>query len=156
MTNQIDLVCPATELGVREVIGKLMGKLADFGLTRDACGNVEIALSEALNNVVEHAYAGIDCGRIVLSCQRIDGALVFEIVDTGAPLPDLALPEGAQVDVSGPVEHLPEGGFGWFLIRTLSDDLRYFRDDGQNRLNISFAFHSEVPVTGEAIALKEP
>ena len=31
-------------------------------------------------------------------------------------------------------EDLPEGGFGWFLIRTLTLDLEYERDGGFNKL----------------------
>ena len=31
-------------------------------------------------------------------------------------------------------QDLPEGGFGWFLIRSLTRDLTYLREDGYNML----------------------
>ena len=35
----------------------------------------------------------------------------------------------------GAVEDLPEGGFGWHVIRTLSKDLHYRRENGRNQLS---------------------
>jgi serine/threonine-protein kinase RsbW len=49
-------------------------------------------------------------------------------------MPKETLPEGrliARADVS----NLPEGGFGWFLIRALSRDLDYRRVGGRNLLS---------------------
>jgi serine/threonine-protein kinase RsbW len=34
-------------------------------------------------------------------------------------------------------DDLPEGGFGWFLIRELTKDLQYVRHEDQNRLTFS-------------------
>jgi len=67
-------------------------------------------------------------------------------VDQGNPLPDEKLPAGAQVDVSGPVNTLPEGGFGWFLIRTLSDRLEYRRVASENHLSIWFSLSSDAAI----------
>ena len=54
------------------------------------------------------------------------------------PLPGLRLPEGTAPPAVTPRESLPEGGFGWFLIRALTERLDYARADGENRLTLHF------------------
>ena len=50
-------------------------------------------------------------------------------------MPGLTLPEGTLAEIGSEVEDLPEGGFGWFLIRTLTNDLSYLRLQEQNILS---------------------
>ncbi len=48
-------------------------------------------------------------------------------------MPDGELPIGRLTDPKI-AKDLPEGGFGWFLIRNLSQDLTYDRDEDKNIL----------------------
>lgn len=123
----------ADEQSVRRLLGRVVGKLAP-SFDREACGTVELALAEVLNNVVEHAYARRAPGpvRVELS-HRADG-LFCRIEDEGWPMPDLRLPEGRSCPVGGPVEDLAEGGWGWGLIRALTADLSYERRGSTNHL----------------------
>lgn len=90
----------------------------------DLADRAELLLAEALNNIVEHAYAG-QSGALRLVLLRRAGGLVIRLLDHGAPMPGLALPRGDLPDMHG--DSLPEGGFGWFLIRSLSHRLGYRR-----------------------------
>jgi len=72
-------------------------------------------------------------GKIEVSVRVAQGALICTVIDQGLPMPGECLPEGRLPEVRG-VEELPEGGFGWHLIRTLSRDLAYRRIDGRNEL----------------------
>ncbi|MCR9124827.1 MAG: ATP-binding protein [Rhodobacteraceae bacterium] len=108
----------------------------------EACIALEIAVSEALNNIVEHAYAGRPPGVISISLLHTAPDLVVDILDGGAAFPGGVLPEGRPVDVSGAHETLPEGGFGWHLIRSLTAHLEYTRTDNRNHLRLSFDFTS--------------
>jgi serine/threonine-protein kinase RsbW len=101
-------------------------------LSEDDRGTAEIVLSEALNNIVEHAYAA-HRGQIEVCVRVVRGALICTVIDQGLPMPGESLPEGRLPEVRG-VEDLPEGGFGWHLIRTLSSDLAYSRVNGRNEL----------------------
>lgn len=66
---------------------------------------------------------------------RLDqGALHCRITDSGAAMPGGRLPPGQFQDL-GETQSLPEGGFGWFLIRTLAQDLDYRRIAGRNLLS---------------------
>ncbi|WP_126978958.1 ATP-binding protein [Frigidibacter oleivorans] len=100
-------------------------------------GAVEIVLAEALNNVVEHAYAGND-GRIALRLTVAPREVRIRIGDSGRPMPGLVLPRGLCPHrlLHGDVCDLPEGGFGWLLIRELASGLRYRQQDGRNLLRL--------------------
>lgn len=95
-------------------------------------GAAEIVLAEVLNNIVEHAYCTCP-GDIDIALQLTPCALVCTIIDTGAPMPDGRPPAGGLRDYAG-MDDLPEGGFGWHLIRAMSTDLHYSRENNCNRL----------------------
>lgn len=127
------LTIPGDALAVRTGLHALFETLLLRGLTADDRGAAEIVLAEALNNIVEHAYSTTH-GEIDITLQLRQSELICTIIDSGKPMPDNALPEGNPASI-GAVEDLPEGGFGWHLIRTLSKDLHYQRKDGRNQLS---------------------
>lgn len=130
----------ATELAVRGALAEVLTKLELLGLDVEEAGTVELVLAEALNNIVEHAYvAPQEPGPINLLCEHLPNGIHFAIIDEGAPMPDGNLPLGMVQDVDAPVEDLPEGGFGWFLIEGLAKDLEYVREDASNRLTFRLA-----------------
>lgn len=127
------LVIEATLLDVREGLRELMRCPLVQDISADCLGTTELVLAEALNNVVEHAYARFS-GQIEVEVRRGPGQLHFHIADTGLPMPGAEPPLGQLPDV-GVFEDLPEGGFGWFLIRSLSQDLAYRREGERNLLS---------------------
>ncbi len=132
----------ATEQSARSCILAVMEGLRDIDLPADRAGDVQIALTEAVNNVVEHAYADTSNGEICIQCDLSSDLLKIRIIDTGPPLPKGELPDGQPADISGPLEALPEGGFGWYLIRQLTCKLHYERQAGSNLLSLFFEMPS--------------
>lgn len=126
------LVIRADADAVRAALAALSQTHLLRGLSEDARGTAELVLAEALNNIVEHAYA-TDPGVIEVTLEPAPVGLSCLIVDQGRPMPGGQLPHGILPPAD--TEHPPEGGFGWFLIRNLSQDLRYARTDGRNRLS---------------------
>jgi len=134
----VHLVLTADPMAVRTAVATLLAGFPPRFLHPDNRASAEIVISEALNNIVEHAYPdGI--GQIALSLNECSDGLTCEIRDQGAPMPGGILPEGRLPDNDGP--DLPEGGFGWFMIRTLTRDVRYVRHGGTNRLNFVIPAH---------------
>lgn len=133
---------PATEPAVRSALGEMRRFCAVSGLDEDACGTAEIVLAEVLNNVAEHAFADGNRGDIRVTLQLQGGALTAEIIDAGAALPGHEPPKGKLPPLDGSTAAMPEGGFGWFLIRTLTDGLSYRRQDGENHLRLRIDFDS--------------
>lgn len=104
-------------------------------------GNTEIVLGEALNNIVEHAFAKwagtpAPSDAIRLEIRHRETGLNVCIRDRGEKMPGLVLPTGQLPALSDQTELLPEGGFGWFLIRQLASGLVYYRQNGWNRLDL--------------------
>jgi serine/threonine-protein kinase RsbW len=129
----IRLVFGADPLAVRAALRRVIGDLECFAIPAEARDAAEIVLAEALNNIVEHAYCE-GGGEIDLILEPGPEGLRCAIHDRGGPLPGLSLPEGRLPSAAdGP----PEGGYGWFLIRSLARDLHYDRADGMNRLTFS-------------------
>lgn len=138
MTDDARFRCSATALDVRRMLGDVRTRLSDENLRDDDCSNIEIALAEALNNIVEHAYGPGVHGTITLTLSVGQRRLTCELRDQGAAMPGLAPPGGAAPDVTCQRAILPEGGFGWSLIRVLAARLHYLRDDEENRLILGF------------------
>ncbi len=135
----------ATELEARSGVSLVVKRLRDLDLPQERIDDVQIALSEAVNNVVEHAYPGQSTGNVSIRCNLSHEELCIRISDAGPPFPNGQLPEGAPRDLSGPLESLPEGGFGWFLIRELTNRLYYERHEGSNQLSLCFEMAPKAP-----------
>lgn len=127
------ITIPGDPLAVRDGLHALFDTMMLRALPEDDRGTAEIVLAEALNNIVEHAYARHH-GDIEISMQLSASQLHFRITDTGLPMPEGVLPAGKLKPFAAD-DDLPEGGFGWFLIRTLSRDLKYCRDGANNLLS---------------------
>jgi serine/threonine-protein kinase RsbW len=136
----LNLAFPAGPEEVRLALGRINSSLAALGIGSDAMGRVELVLAEVLNNVVEHAYAQM-CGEIALQLAQCDNALSCRVADGGCPMPGGQLPSG-RLSLDEAAE-LPEGGFGWHLIRSLAEDLRYMHTGGQNVLTFRIPLSAE-------------
>lgn len=139
----IRLVFPAEPFEVRAALSRLFDTFPDAAIDEDLRSSTLIVVSEVLNNVVEHAYAD-QIGEVILTLLPIAGGIMFEICDYGRPMPDGRPPSG-QLPQSG-ADGLPEGGFGWYLIRTLARDVRYARVGRLNRLSFALMAEQSAPV----------
>lgn len=128
------LVFAADPVSVRDGLARLLGAPPASTLSATDRATVEIVLAEVLNNVAEHAYAAHP-GMVEVALAAHPAGIACQVVDSGAPMPGGKLPEGRQPTGPGTaLADLPEGGFGWHLIRSLTRDLRYVRTDAQNHL----------------------
>jgi len=88
---------------------------------------LQLAVQETCANIVDHAYAGAEDGRIhiELSVQAEPRCLVAEIYDAGRPFEP---GQARQPDL----EHGQERGYGLFLMNQLMDVVTYERLPGRN------------------------
>lgn len=135
--TRISLTVQSHPAAVRAALGEVCAALRARALDRDSCENAELVLAEVLNNIVKHAYRGR--GGVIGIALRIGGGQVaFRITDCGRPMPDGRLPAGLLPD-NRPGLPVSEGGYGWFLIRSLSRGLNYRRDGDRNILSFRVA-----------------
>jgi serine/threonine-protein kinase RsbW len=129
-------------LAVRHGLQSLFAQEPLCNLCDDTRASAEIILAEALNNIVEHAYAS-QAGAIEISVDLGADGLDCTICDHGMAMPGHVLPPGQAAQITS-LADLPEGGFGWFLIRALAQDLRYSRARGENFLRFRVPMHKKV------------
>jgi serine/threonine-protein kinase RsbW len=137
--TKLQFCFPANTDAVRKVLADTLTGLRHLELPIEETGTIEIVLAEALNNVVEHSYADRPSGMVNLQIDQTSNDLCFLISDRGQPMPDNALPLGRPHDLNCAMHDLPEGGFGWFLIRDLARDLQYTRKGRKNILSFRIA-----------------
>ncbi len=138
-SGPVNVRLKSDNLSIRTALGEVIDALKARRVDPDALGSVEIVLAEALNNVVEHAYAMRDDGDIEINGQIAGDMLLFDITDEGAPMPLGEVPSGAPAKLDVGLDDMPEGGFGWFLIRQMTEDLTYLREGGRNHLSLTLS-----------------
>ena len=89
-------------------------KAAGFG--DDPVGEVELALTEALANVIEHGYGGDGSGQIELTISDLPDKLTVRVRDWGHSADEETF-ERRELDDPG------EGGYGVYLMEQLMDDV---------------------------------
>lgn len=107
---------------------------------------VELAIVEALTNVIRHAYRGLPGREVSLTITICEDHLEFQLCDTGASIPPerLASRPRLRYDPTD-VSSLPEGGMGLFLMHQIMDEVRYERVENRNTLTLvkTFSHHLE-------------
>ncbi len=135
--RRLSLHFPATDLDVRCSMVLLEGLLASAGVGRADAEKTELVLTEVLNNVVEHAMPTDQNREIHLELCLSSSVLTCKISDSGRAMPGGEPPMGA-IDIKDvPRAELPEGGFGWMLIRRLTQSLTFRRLGCENHLELA-------------------
>jgi sigma-B regulation protein RsbU (phosphoserine phosphatase) len=94
---------------------------------------LNLALEEAVVNVMSYAYPAGTKGDINIEAEANDRRLKFIVSDSGVPFDPTAK---AEVDTSLSVEERPIGGLGIHLVRQIMDSINYERVDGKNILTL--------------------
>ncbi len=94
------------------------------------CNAVEICLTEALNNIIKHAYSGNNAKIIDVTLRKNTDYLEIELCDEGIPRENLVIND-LNFDPQD-VNNLPESGMGLFIIKQLMDEISYYSLNGRN------------------------
>ncbi len=102
------------------------------GLSDEKCRDLDVAVDEACSNVIRHGFAGRADGEMTVVCSPVEKGLQVTILDRGKPFdPDAGARTAEQKRLRDPVS----GGLGLMLIRQLTDEVTFERDDREgNRL----------------------
>jgi len=106
----------------------------EAGLDMSMTMSLNLALEEAVVNVMTYAYAPDTQGELILEAVADKGVVTFILTDTGVPF-DPTAKEDADTTLG--IEDRPIGGLGIFLVRQLMDVVDYQRVDGQNVLTLT-------------------
>lgn len=100
----------------------------------DKLFNIDLALEEAVVNVMNYAYPGQDDMPVDITARREGDVLTFIIDDHGVPF-DPTTKE--DPDITLDAENRPVGGLGILLYRQIMDTVSYERLDGHNLLTLT-------------------
>ena len=103
-----------------------------LGVTEDAYGNVLIAVTEAVNNAIQHGNSLDDSLFVDVMVANKNGEFCFTVKDQGDGFDYTNLP-----DPTAPENLLKENGRGIFLMKSLSETVEY-EEDGKS-VNIYFS-----------------
>ena len=96
--------------------------------------NINLALEEAVTNIINYAYPEGTEGDIELSFSLTGRTLYFTLSDGGKPFDPTSVP---PADISAQAADRPIGGLGIHLVRKIMDHVNYFRKDGKNILKMT-------------------
>jgi serine/threonine-protein kinase RsbW len=113
---------------VEALVGNVCEKL---GVVEDAYGNVLIAVTEAVNNAIEHGNAMNKDLLVSVFVGDDDSSFCFNVMDEGKGFDYTNLP-----DPTSPENILKENGRGIFLMKNLADEV--FFDAPGNSVNMYF------------------
>jgi anti-sigma regulatory factor (Ser/Thr protein kinase) len=99
---------------------------ASCGFDEAGTFRLQLALTEALANIVEHGYGPGAEGQIRLQALGGDGRLELAIEDSGRPFDEAGY---RPPDLDRPTE----GGYGVYLMRELMDEVSYHRLGGSGK-----------------------
>lgn len=123
---------------VRAAAEAIREHCAREGLAEMDAAMIELALVEALNNCVEHAYSGREDGAIDVSL-RIDADRVeADVRDAGRAVDPAALAVEPEPGEAEPADRaaLREGGRGLGIIRGVFDEVSFERAGETNHLHL--------------------
>ena len=103
-------------------------------LSLETTSNLNLALEEAVANVISYAYPEGTDGVVDIDACVTEHEVSFVITDSGKAFDPTAKEE---LDINAGVEERPIGGLGIHLVRTIMDTVSYERKEEQNILTIT-------------------
>ena len=103
------------------------------GLAPALAAKINLALEEAVCNVIHYAYPEGTAGKMDLEAVREGNRLRFTLTDRGKAFDPTAAPEA---NLEAPLEERLVGGLGIHLVRSIMDSISYSRLDGKNVLTM--------------------
>lgn len=115
-----EVVLPSDYQSLIDVEKLVGGVCEEFGVQEDAFGNVLIAVSEAVNNAIQHGNKGIPNAHVELKVANQDDLFCIQVKDQGKGFSYQDLP-----DPTAPENLLKDSGRGVFLMKNLADEVEF-------------------------------
>lgn len=118
-------------------------KIADFmddivgetGIDVGLASSLNLALEEAVVNVMNYAYPKDQTGNILIEAYANKENIKFIITDNGIPFDPTAT--DSEPDITAGIDERSIGGLGIFLVTHLMDEVKYERKEDKNILTLN-------------------
>ncbi len=132
MRDKLQIALPAETDSLLAIRGFVEDACSQAGLDDDTSYDIKLAVDEACMNIIEHGYAGLDPGSIIVSLQYGTRKLVVRVTDFGHPFEPSEPPEpDPEAMLSG-----EPGGIGIYFIYRSVDSVSYKADESGNTLTL--------------------
>jgi serine/threonine-protein kinase RsbW len=128
----LTLTVPARIDRLEGVVEAISACGREYGLPADQVYHLALATEEAFVNICKYSYPESH-GEVELMCKPEGDRFVMEIADSGIPFDITALPDP---DVTAGISERKIGGLGIFLIKKMTDEVKYHREGDKNVLRI--------------------
>jgi serine/threonine-protein kinase RsbW len=128
-TDAFAISVPATLDQRPLVIQFIISVCRAYALSLDVEHSILSAFGEAFNNVCMHSYRDRD-GEVAVEVELEPDRLLVRLRDRGAGF------DPATVRAPD-LEALPEGGLGLFIMLRATDEVRWYREHGQNVVTLA-------------------
>ncbi len=108
-----------------------------FGLDEAEAYLLELAVVEAVSNVIRHAYGGRSGNPIELSLALSRTGMTLDIRDRGTAMDPADLDRAGEFAEPRDIADLPEGGMGLSIIKQVMDEVAYSSRNGVNTLSMA-------------------
>lgn len=126
VASTVEAIRPATE--------QAEAWLAEHQVSFEAMYLASLTIEELVTNCIKYGYTDSNEHDIEIVFSVADNVLTIDVTDDGNPFNPLDAP---GPDFSVEAQQRPIGGLGLHLLRELSDEQRYERRDGTNRLTLT-------------------
>ncbi len=130
MAADLSLTIPADIRKLPTLLEGISSLMERHGFSDEEILDAELAVDEAVTNVIEHGYRG-EGGSIDLIVSVSIDEVVIRLEDTAPPFDPTST---APAIIEGDLEERPTGGLGVHLIKEVMDVLSYERISGKNVL----------------------
>ena len=114
----------------------IRNELKVAGFEGDLETQVELALEEAIVNIIKHGYKNFS-GNIEIRCNKLlNEGIEVTLIDSGIPFNPLS-----KNTLTSP-GYNAIGGYGIYLIKKIMDKVEYQRNNDQNYLKLTKFFNS--------------
>lgn len=122
------------ELNELSILANFIEELCtELDLPAETAMNINLALEEAVANIIMYAYPSREQQTILLKVTHSNNQLIFLLTDKGSSFDPTQVED---TDLSLSIEERPIGGLGIFLIRSIMNEVSYQRLDKENQLTM--------------------
>jgi serine/threonine-protein kinase RsbW len=125
---------PAEMGNLEEFLDFVVEEAGNQGFPPQRVSEIRLVSEEVLVNIFSYAYPE-KCGHVSMNCSGGEDVFMLEILDRGAPFNILAAP---GPDLSSCLSERCVGGLGIYFVKKMTTEIRYVRENGENRLTLIF------------------
>ena len=134
-SNNVKIFKQAADKGYyKEFYNWIHSACKEWNIDEDLTNKLDMCAEEIFANIAFYAYPEIP-GMIEAVLTKTDNSIVLEFIDEGIEYNPLEKPDP---DIDLPPEERPLGGLGIYMVKQMTDDIVYKRENNKNILILIF------------------